>query len=903
MASNSFNLVFLFIFLSFINSTTTTKAQDPPSMYLYCEDNTTNTTYLSNLKTLLATLASNAAAGTTFHNDTVENTVFGLFMCRGDMVPPLCAHCVQNATTKLSSHPECSHSKKGVIWYDDCMLRFSNATFFSTIATEPAFFGFNIANVSTNEATFNRLVSAAMKKTAAEAANSAQGNLYAATHKSVSQTQTLYCMAQCTQDLGRGDCATCLSDAVKKLPACCEGKQGGRVLFPSCDVRYELYPFYRDGSLTEDGIIPTIEFHQFSESLPQSGYISHNCSNNQNGVVDNTTFNSNLKSLLSALTSNASNGVEFQMRMGTLYGLFMCRGDLPRAVCGECVKNASHAVLSACGLSEEGIIWYDYCLVRYACRDILSRVERSPMFKDVKESAKDVVETAMMELTVALSNKLADMANLTGDSGERYRSETLSLNNEQKLYIVAQCTRDLSSSECGGCLSDMIGTTIPWRRLGDARGRLLYPSCVLRFEPYDFFYKLPLAPPHPQIITHHPERKSSSRTIILIIVVPTVIISVIMFSFASYLIRRKAKHCKAILKENFGDESNIVEPLQFDLTIIKAATNNFSYENKIGKGGFGEVYKGFLIDGRHIAVKKLSRTSRQGAAEFKNEVLLIARLQHRNLVEFIGFCLDEEEKILIYEYVSNKSLNYFLFDTHELQKEFSWSKRHNIIGGIARGILYLHEYSRLKVIHRDLKPSNILLDENMNPKISDFGLARIVEIDQQEGNTNRIIGTYGYMSPEYAMLGQFSEKSDIYSFGVMVLEIITGQKNAGSYELYNVADGLLSLVWRQWMDQTPLNILDPKLRENYCKMEVVKCIQIGLLCVQENPDARPTMLEIVSYLSNHSIELPSPLKPAFILRSKMNPKVVAHESSSSQSANNSIPFSINEMSISEFYPR
>nr|KYP42388.1 Putative cysteine-rich receptor-like protein kinase 23 [Cajanus cajan] len=730
MASNSFNLVFLFIFLSFINSTTTTKAQDPPSMYLYCEDNTTNTTYLSNLKTLLATLASNAAAGTTFHNDTVENTVFGLFMCRGDMVPPLCAHCVQNATTKLSSHPECSHSKKGVIWYDDCMLRFSNATFFSTIATEPAFFGFNIANVSTNEATFNRLVSAAMKKTAAEAANSAQGNLYAATHKSVSQTQTLYCMAQCTQDLGRGDCATCLSDAVKKLPACCEGKQGGRVLFPSCDVRYELYPFYRDGSLTEDGIIPTIE------------------------------------------------------------------------------------------------------------------VERSPMFKDVKESAKDVVETAMMELTVALSNKLADMANLTGDSGERYRSETLSLNNEQKLYIVAQCTRDLSS-----------------------------------------------------------KRKSSSRTIILIIVVPTVIISVIMFSFASYLIRRKAKHCKAILKENFGDESNIVEPLQFDLTIIKAATNNFSYENKIGKGGFGEVYKGFLIDGRHIAVKKLSRTSRQGAAEFKNEVLLIARLQHRNLVEFIGFCLDEEEKILIYEYVSNKSLNYFLFDTHELQKEFSWSKRHNIIGGIARGILYLHEYSRLKVIHRDLKPSNILLDENMNPKISDFGLARIVEIDQQEGNTNRIIGTYGYMSPEYAMLGQFSEKSDIYSFGVMVLEIITGQKNAGSYELYNVADGLLSLVWRQWMDQTPLNILDPKLRENYCKMEVVKCIQIGLLCVQENPDARPTMLEIVSYLSNHSIELPSPLKPAFILRSKMNPKVVAHESSSSQSANNSIPFSINEMSISEFYPR
>ncbi|KAL1342745.1 hypothetical protein AAHE18_09G179600 [Arachis hypogaea] len=211
----------------------------------------------------------------------------------------------------------------------------------------------------------------------------------------------------------------------------------------------------------------------------------------------------------------------------------------------------------------------------------------------------------------------------------------------------------------------------------------------------------------------------------------------------------------------------------------------------IGKGGFGEVYKGILFDGRQIAVKRLSKSSKQGDHEFKNEVLLIAKLQHRNLVTFIGFCLEEQERILIYEYVPNKSLDYFLFDGKRL---LSWFDRYNIIRETVRGILYLHEHSRLKVIHRDLKPSNILLDENMNPKISDFGMARIVEINQDQGSTNRIVGTHGYMSREYAMLGQFSDKTDVFSFGVMLLEIITGKKNTNSYKSHYVYDGLLSYV-------------------------------------------------------------------------------------------------------------
>ncbi|KAL4628638.1 hypothetical protein ACB092_05G254500 [Castanea dentata] len=335
-----------------------------------------------------------------------------------------------------------------------------------------------------------------------------------------------------------------------------------------------------------------------------------------------------------------------------------------------------------------------------------------------------------------------------------------------------------------------------------------------------------------------------------------------------------------------GTTRNSNSPL-FDLRTIIAATNNFSVANKLGKGGFGSVYKGLLQNGMEIAIKRLSKCSGQGIEQFKNEVALIAKLQHRNLVKILGCCIHGEEKMLIYEYLPNKSLDSFIFDETK-RLSLDWGKRFEIICGIARGLLYLHQDSRLRIIHRDLKASNVLLDNTLNPKISDFGMARIVGEDQIEANTNCVVGTYGYMSPEYAMQGLFSIKSDVYSFGVLLLEIIIGKKNS-AYHHDGPSSNLIGHVWDLWREGNATNIVDLLLGETYPASEVSRCIQIGLLCVQEHAIDRPTMSTIVFMLGNDT-PLPSPKQPAFILQGSYN----STNRSTSEASN-----SVNEITISK----
>ncbi|KAH1127631.1 hypothetical protein GYH30_016281 [Glycine max] len=268
-------------------------------------------------------------------------------------------------------------------------------------------------------------------------------------------------------------------------------------------------------------------------------------------------------------------------------------------------------------------------------------------------------------------------------------------------------------------------------------------------------------------------------------------------------------------------------------TVLANVTKNFSTKNKLGEGGFGPVYKGTLIDGKALAVKRLSKKSGQGLDEFKNEVALIAKLQHCNLVKLLGFSVEGEEKMLIYEYMPNQSLNYFVFGSC-----------------IARGLLYLHQDFRLRIIHRDLKTSNILLDANLDPKISDFRLARSFLGDQVEENTNR-----------YAVRGNFPVKSDVFSYGVIVLEIVSDKRNRefADPENYN---NLLGHEWRLWTEERAVELLDDVVGEQCAPSEFIKCIQVGLLCVQQRPKDRSDM-SLVVLMFNGDKWLPKPKVPGF----------------------------------------
>ncbi|XP_020250185.1 receptor-like serine/threonine-protein kinase SD1-8 isoform X4 [Asparagus officinalis] len=300
----------------------------------------------------------------------------------------------------------------------------------------------------------------------------------------------------------------------------------------------------------------------------------------------------------------------------------------------------------------------------------------------------------------------------------------------------------------------------------------------------------------------------------------------------------------------------------FELVEIEAATNNFSNENKLGEGGFGPVYK--MREGQEIAVKRLSKTSLQGLGELKTEVMLMAKLQHRNLVRLLGCCLEGDERILIYEFMPNKSLDTFLFDEEKVAL-LDWRMRYQIILGIARGLLYLHQDSRLRIIHRDLKAGNILLDKDMIPKISDFGLARLFGEDETETQTRRVVGTYGYMPPEYALNGIFSVKSDVFSFGVLVLEIISGRRNKGVY-LSAAEEYLLGKAWTLWKEGNGLQLIDASLDASVFMTEILRCMKVGLLCVQEQPEDRPIMPSVVLMLGSDHAFLPEPKQPGFMAR-------------------------------------
>ncbi|KAI4295836.1 hypothetical protein L6164_035837 [Bauhinia variegata] len=628
--------------------------------------------------------------------------------------------------------------------------------------------------------------------------------------------------------------------------------------------------------------------------------------------ANGSAFENNLKNLLLSLPSNASISKSYNASYGDdpdkVYGLYMCLDYISSESCQNCIATARMDIVKLCPEAEEAVVWEEECQLRYSNRNFFGKLNISENIgKDNMQniSEPEKFESAVNEILYNITEKAAfsPSANMYATREGPFEDKTI--------YALVQCTKDLSAANCSTCLKSAM-TDIPGCCYASIGARILTPSCYLRYEFYPF-YEGATGPADPST-SNSKGHNSGKKTRMIAGIVAAAGLAITFFSICIFCVmkNKSEKGANGIIShlielnnfsqredkgfdlQNFQvrNDRKVEEFSYIDLDSLCLATRNFSDSNKLGQGGFGPVYKGILTDGQEVAVKRLSTFSDQGTEEFINEVQVIMKLQHKNLVRLLGFCVDGEEKLLVYEFMPNGSLDAILFDPMQ-GAQLDWSKRLNIISGVAKGILYLHEDSRLKIIHRDLKTSNVLLDHHMNPKISDFGMARIFAGSEGEASTITIVGTYGYMAPEYAMEGYYSIKSDVFAFGVLLLEIISGKRNAGFYQSKQ-APSLLAYAWHLRNEGKGLDFMDPLLADSCNHHQFLEYMHIGLLCVQEDAYDRPTMSSVVLMLQSESATLSQPERPPFFL-GRFN-DIVSYEPDREQ-------HSVNGLTISKVVPR
>ncbi|VVB12207.1 unnamed protein product [Arabis nemorensis] len=666
-------------------------------------------------------------------------------------------------------------------------------------------------------------------------------------------------------------------------------------------------------------VLTFVPFHALAQVDTYEFDPDFTCVDRGNFTV-NSTFAGNLNRLVSSLSSLTSKPYGFyNLSSGDssgerAYAIGLCRREVKRDDCLSCIQTAARNLTEQCPRAKQAVVWYTQCMFRYSNRTIFGRKETDPTLSFVGGEGISANRDEFERVRRGLLDRLKGIAVAGGPNRKYAQGNSSGSVGFRKFYGSAQCTPDLSEQDCDDCL--VFGfESIPSCCDGEIGLRWFCPSCSFRFETWRFYEFDADLEPDPPAIQPADSPNSAAKTeetgkgkvgskIVIAIVIPIVLVALFAICLCFVLKRKKNKSgVKAKVLGNLPlsgsiaeDEFSNTDSLLVDFENLKAATNNFSPENELGRGGFGSVYKGVFSHGQEIAVKRLSGNSGQGDIEFKNEILLLAKLQHRNLVRLIGFCIQGQERLLVYEFIKNASLDHFIFDL-EKRELLDWGVRYKMIGGVARGLLYLHEDSRYRIIHRDLKASNILLDQEMNPKIADFGLAKLFDTGQTMTHrfTSRIAGTYGYMAPEYAMHGQFSVKTDVFSFGVLVIEIITGKRNNNGGSNHDEdAEDLLTWVWRSWREDIILSVIDPSLTTG-SRNEILRCIHIGLLCVQESAATRPTMATVALMLSSYSFTLPTPSRPAFVIESVIPSNI--------SSSTEGLRMSSNDVTVSELAPR
>ncbi|GMH27651.1 hypothetical protein Nepgr_029494 [Nepenthes gracilis] len=531
------------------------------------------------------------------------------------------------------------------------------------------------------------------------------------------------------------------------------------------------------------------------------------------------------------------------------YGMAQCYGDLSLLDCVLCYDEA-RTLLPQCFPAVGGRIFLDGCFMRV---DNYSFFEEFKGPEDRAVCGNKTHKDPAFQVAVSQALRQA-AANALLNKGYSRAAVSLTGTTNESAYVLANCWETLNASSCQACLqnaSSMIQGCLPW-----SEGRALNTGCFMRYSDYDFLNK---------------ELGRSSKGNYVVAIVASVVSSLVVLAAGAvtgmYLWKQRTIRNK---RRGYNDTENLLEvlhdrSLNFKYSTLERATRSFAGDNMLGQGGFGTVYKGTLPDGREIAVKRLYFNNKHRVAELYNEVNIISRVEHKNLVRLLGCSCSGPESLLVYEYLPNKSLDRFIFDPIR-GKILNWKRRYHIIVGTAEGLVYLHENSDVRIIHRDIKASNILLDARFHAKISDFGLARSFQEDKSHIST-AIAGTLGYMAPEYLAHGQLTEKADVYSFGVLMLEIVTGRQNNSSKSLKD-RESLVTTVWKNFQQQNAEELFDPNLLlhnddEGSIKEEVLRIMHIGLLCSQESPTLRPSISRVLQMLRKKDRHLPAPTSPPF----------------------------------------
>ncbi|KAL9340788.1 hypothetical protein Peur_067007 [Populus x canadensis] len=524
-----------------------------------------------------------------------------------------------------------------------------------------------------------------------------------------------------------------------------------------------------------------------------------------------------------------------------LYVLAQCMDDLTNDECAMCFSQIS-TLIPSCFPSTGGRVYFDGCFIR-AENYSFYREALAP--EDTKRCSGNIVKKGQ-EFSVAVKEVLSKML-LKAPSFRGFASKH-ETSNGISAYGMANCWKILDHDLCSICLSEAVASALSC--IPSTEARVLNAGCFLRYSDASFA--------NDSNGEYSKEEVFSYITYIMGVVLICVIAIGIGVCVGKLTYRRKIRLMQSKETEDLLLEER-VQYMQFKYATLDTATESFSETNRLGCGGFGEVFKGTLPDGREIAIKRLYISRKFRVQEIRNEMEIIGRAQHKNLVRFLGCCFTSIDSFLVYEYLANRSLDLILFDPAK-KKELDWKRRFLIIEGTAKGLEYLHKYCQVRIIHRDIKASNVLLDLRHRPKISDFGLARFYSCDQSLVNT-AIAGTLGYMAPEYIAKGRLTEKVDVYSFGVLVIEMITGVQN-NKYQSEKTYETLVTCAWKHFQSNTVQEIIDTSMTIEDAE-EIERVVQIGLLCTQESPNLRPTTTEVVQMLRKKDVELSSPSKPPF----------------------------------------